>query len=284
VNITIPDSIELHVFGACFKSQFGRACHGRTPLLPFNWNITRMVENSITPALTGLDPRIKADLEKVNLKEDAIKEIEHKAGKGKPKPATIDMLAWGWPLAEWPKPSSLSAGEDGRAMRSVLFKHERIFDDEIRKGDVTAVSYNVVLITMVAGIVFSGIRVLWLLFNGLEDEVNFVPCWLGCVFLGMPFAILAILGATIKAVGYGSSGWRENGCNIVEYAATVLRPYWVSNYFTAIVSLMTCTKEEIVHGLAPVVLLEPRCSLWCFRLRIPCQRSFLQIQSLGPAE
>lgn len=235
-NITIPDYIELHMFGACFKSRSGRTCHVGSPLLPFNWNITRMVESSITPVLNELDPRIKAELGKANLEEDVIKGIERKACEGKPKPATVDLLAWGWPLAEWPKPSSLSMGEDGKTTRSTLFQHEHMFDGEIRKGDVTSIPYNVILITMVAGMVFFGIHVLWLLTMGNEDDVQFFPCWLGCVLLGMPFAVLAIVGATLEVVGYGNLGWRENACNIIEYAGTVLRPYWVSDLFPFVVS------------------------------------------------
>jgi hypothetical protein len=216
------------MFGSCFNSHSGRKCHVGNPLLPFNWNITRIVEKSITPTLNGLDPRVKADLVGAFLKEELIKEIAQKVAEANPKPATIDLLAWGWPSVVWPKPSSFSLGDRGAA-RSVLLLHERIFDGEVRKGDVTAVPYNVFLITMVAGIVFFGILVLCLIVMGPEDQVNFLPCWLGCVLLGIPFAILAIVGATIEAVGNGGSGWRENRCNIIEYAGMILRPYWVSS-------------------------------------------------------
>lgn len=230
LNITIPNSIELHMFGACVNSQFERTCHFGSPVLPFNWNITRIVGRSITPTLTELDPQIRADLEKLKMSQDIIKEIERKAGLGKPKPARIDLLAWGWPKDEWPKPSSLSVDKDGETTRSALFKDGRIFDGEICNGDVTAIPYNVIFLTMVAGIVFFGIYTLWHLFIGPENEVSYGPSWMGCVLLGTPFAILSIIGAVSESVAYGSSGWRENGCNIIEYAGRVLRPYWVSNW------------------------------------------------------
>jgi hypothetical protein len=236
-------------------------CRLGNPFLPLNWNITGIVEKSIAPTLEGLDPKIKAGLLGASLKDDLIEEVSKKAAEANPKPATIDILAWGWPLAVWPKPSSLSTGEKGGATRSVLLLNDRVFDGEVWKGDATSVPYGVFLITIVAGIFFFGILVLFLVTVGPQDQSFFTPCWKGCVILAIPFAILAVVGATMEAVGNGSSGWRENGCNIIQYAGAALRPFWVSRSLSSIVRMMTFVDKATDSGLSPVVLLVPCCFL-----------------------
>lgn len=198
-----------------------------------NWNITRIVEKSIKPTLKGLDPNVTAGLENAALKADLITEVIRKAQQANPNPATIDILAWGWPMAVWPKPSTLSlAGKKGLS-RTVLLLHNYVFDGEVRTGDVTSIPYIVLLITMVAAICFAGILVPCLRVMGSKEQVKFVPCWLGCVVLGIPFVVLAIIGPTVEAVSTGASGWEGHGCNLVEYAGAALRPFWVSRVLSS---------------------------------------------------
>lgn len=223
-NITISDHIELYMFSTCFNGFFGRECHFGNPLLPLNWNITRIVETSIKPTFNGLDEAVKSGLVNAALKEEYVKEINQKVAEANPDPATIDMLGWGWPMPVWPKPSSFSSKKNERLKRTVLMLGQYVFDGEVRTGDVTSTPYSVILITFVAGICFLGILIPCLFVMGSGEQVNYVPCWVGYLSVGVPFAILAIVGASLES---GASGWNANRCTLVQYAGLALRPFWV---------------------------------------------------------
>ncbi|TID27244.1 hypothetical protein E2P81_ATG00007 [Venturia nashicola] len=225
-NITIPDHIELYMFSACYNGVFGRQCHFGTPLLPLNWNITSVVERSIKPTFKGLDDTVQSGLVNAALKEEFVKIINQKVAEANPDPARIDMLGWGWPMVSWPKPSSFFAEKEKGLNRTVLLLDQYIFDGEVRTGNATSTPYSVILLIFVVGICFLGI-VSPCLFVMSGVQVNYVPCWLGYVGVGVPVATLAIVGVSLEN---GASGWNPTRCALVQYAGLALRPFWVRDY------------------------------------------------------
>lgn len=189
------------------------------------------METSIKPTFNGLDEVVKSGLVNAALKEEYVKEINQKVAEANPDPATIDMLGWGWPMPVWPKPSSFSSKKNGGLKRTVLLLGQYVFDGEVRTGDVTSTPYNVILITIVAGICFLGILIPCLFVMGSGEQVNYVPCWVGYLSIGVPFAILAIVGASLEN---GASGWNANRCTLVQYAGLALRPFWVIEAYPAL--------------------------------------------------
>ncbi|QDS72764.1 hypothetical protein FKW77_004374 [Venturia effusa] len=226
-NISISGHIELYMFGSCYNGFFGRQCAFGNPLLPLNWNITRIVENSIKPTFNGLDEVVKSELVNAALKEEYVKEISQKVAKANPDPAKIDMLAWGWPMPVWPKPSSFSLSKSEDVKRTVLLLNQHVFDGEVRTGDVTSTYYGVILVAIVAGICILGIIAPFSFSMGPGERVNYVPWWVGYSSVGVPFAVLAIVGISLEN---GVSGWSANRCSIVEHSGSALRPFWIRDY------------------------------------------------------
>lgn len=211
------------MFSTCYNGFFGRQCHFGNPSLPLNWNITHVVERSIKPTFKGLDEIVRNSLVDAALKDEYVKEINRKVAQANPDPATIDMLGWGWPMPVWPKPSSFSAEKKEGLKRTALLLDGHIFDGEVRRGDVTSTPYSVILVGFVVGICFLGVLVpcVFVMSGG---QVNIVPCWAGYLSVGLPFAIIAIVGASLEN---GASGWSANHCALIQYAGVALRPSWV---------------------------------------------------------
>ncbi|KAE9971517.1 hypothetical protein EG328_005524 [Venturia inaequalis] len=225
-NITIPGHIELYMFSSCYNGVFGRQCYLGDPLLPLNWNITRVVERSIKPTFKGLDDTIESGLINAALKSDFVKEINQKVAEANPDPATIDLLGWGWPMTTWPKPSSFSATKKEGLDRTVLLLNQYIFDGEIRTGNVTSAPYSIVLLIFVAGICFLGIATPCLsVMSG--GQFNYLPSRLGYLGVGVLFAVVAVVGVSLEN---GASGWNPTRCALVEYTGLALRPFWIRDY------------------------------------------------------
>lgn len=211
------------MFSSCYDGYFGRECHFGNPLLPLNWNITRVVERSIKPTFKGLDNNLQSGLVNAALKKEFLKEINQKVAEANPDPATIDMLGWGWPMTVWPKPSSVFSEKNEDLNRTVLLLDQYIFDGDIQTGNVTSTTYSILLLISVAGICFLGIVAPYL-FVTHEGQASHAASWSGYLGVGVSIAILAIVGVSLKN---GASSWSPTRCVLVQYSGLVLRPFWV---------------------------------------------------------